>query len=169
MSHLDGRSPIEYTSSSHASLAMWTIDNAKSCKDEFLTMLHELEKFITTEISNFVHKSKEHVVRLQPGALRSMPGTVPQRAHRDFTINTYKDQLPGQVYIGFMPGNEIEDMWLIASILNEVIQVGPSRESLLVSIMKKMYTMIIELEANTYLYHVLDFRVGDRNVSRRKY
>jgi hypothetical protein len=32
-----------------------------------------------------------------------MPGTVPQRAHRDFTINTYKEQFPGQVYIGFMP------------------------------------------------------------------
>jgi hypothetical protein len=102
MSHLDGY-PIEYTSSSHASLSMWTIDHAKNCNHEILTMLHELEKLITAEISNFVHKSKEHVVRLQPGALRSRPGTVPQRAHRDFTINTYKAQLPGQVYIGFMP------------------------------------------------------------------
>jgi hypothetical protein len=102
MSHLEGRA-IEYTSSSHASLSMWTNDHAKNCEHEFLTMLHHFEKSITTEISNFVHKSKEHVVRLQPGALRSMPGTVPQRAHRDFTINTYKEQFPGQVYIGFMP------------------------------------------------------------------
>jgi hypothetical protein len=32
-----------------------------------------------------------------------MPGTVPQRAHRDFKLKTYNEQFPGQVYIGFMP------------------------------------------------------------------
>jgi hypothetical protein len=62
MSHLDGHPTIEYTSSSHASLSMWTNDHAKNCEHEFLMMLHHFEKLITMEISNFVHKSKEHVV-----------------------------------------------------------------------------------------------------------
>jgi hypothetical protein len=32
-----------------------------------------------------------------------MPGTVLQRAHRDFKLKTHNEQFPGQVYIGFMP------------------------------------------------------------------
>jgi hypothetical protein len=41
---------------------------------------------------------------MQPGALRSnKPGTVPQRAHRDFRMHTYKEKFPSQLYIGFMP------------------------------------------------------------------
>lgn len=110
MAHLEGR-PIEYTSSPHASLAMWMISHAKYGKrssdpqqlNNFLTIVNSFEKHITTTISNFVHKSDAHVVRLQPGALRSKPGTVPQRAHRDFTRKTYHDKLPGQLFIGFMP------------------------------------------------------------------
>jgi hypothetical protein len=110
MSRPDGL-PIEYTSSSHASLAMWTIDNAKKGKssklsqqpNKLLSMVTELEGMISENISNFVHNSTSHVVRLQPGALRSMPGTVPQRAHRDFKMKTYNERFPGQVYIGFMP------------------------------------------------------------------
>jgi hypothetical protein len=36
-----------------------------------------------------------------------VPGvTGPQRAHRDFTMKTYKQNFPGQVFIGFMPITE---------------------------------------------------------------
>jgi hypothetical protein len=69
MSRLDGR-PIEYTSSLHASLAMWTIDNAKKGKSSklsqqpnaLLSMVTELEGMISENISNFVHNSTSHVV-----------------------------------------------------------------------------------------------------------
>jgi hypothetical protein len=110
MAHLDGR-PIEYTSSPHASLVMWMTSHAKHGKcshlsqqlNEMTLAVNGFENFVTKEISNFVHKSSTHAVRLQPGVLRSRPGTVPQRAHRDFNRKTYRDKFPGQVYIGFMP------------------------------------------------------------------
>jgi hypothetical protein len=76
MSHPDGQ-PIEYTSLSHASLTMWTIDNAKNGKrsklsqqpNELLSMVGEFECMISENISNFVHNSTSHFVQLQPGAL----------------------------------------------------------------------------------------------------
>jgi hypothetical protein len=110
MSHLNGR-PIEFTSSSHSSIVMWVKDHAKNNKmstfsqqtNGLISMVKDLEMMIASHISNFVHGSTAHIVRLQPGALRSKPGSVPQRAHRDFTLQTYKEKFPGQVYIGFMP------------------------------------------------------------------
>lgn len=107
MAHPYGRQ-IEYTSSAHDSLFSWMISlskfgNISKIPSEHKTIM-SFEYHITRTISQFafpLHSS--HVVRLQPGALRSLPGTVPQRAHRDFTRNTYKEQFPGQVFIGFMP------------------------------------------------------------------
>lgn len=61
------------------------------------------EDYIKRRISQFAFRSHRHLVCLQPGALRSLPGTVPQRAHRDFTIKMYGEQFPKQLYIGFMP------------------------------------------------------------------
>jgi hypothetical protein len=68
-----------------------------------ISMVKDLESMIASQISNFIHSTPTHIVRLQPGALRSKLGSVPQRAHRDFTMQTYKEKFPGQVYIGFMP------------------------------------------------------------------
>jgi hypothetical protein len=106
---------IEFISSSHESLANWLIGNAKygnmsknsKQRNEIKSLVENFESQITKSISNFVHKTDLHIVRLQPGALRSVPGvTGPQRAHRDLYMKTYKQQFPGQIFIGFMPLTE---------------------------------------------------------------
>jgi hypothetical protein len=98
---------IDYTSSTHSSLSMWAMSHySKDYPDNpevFTQLLSEFENNITTRISEFVTNCNLHVVRLQPGALRSMPGTVPQRAHRDYNMHTYKEKFPDQLFIGFMP------------------------------------------------------------------
>jgi hypothetical protein len=106
MAHSDGI-PIEFTSSTHSSLAMWAISqfttDYPNNPDEYSELLRNFENHITTCISEFAQNSNLHIVRMQPGALRSKPGTVPQRAHRDFRMHTYKEKFPNQLYIGFMP------------------------------------------------------------------
>jgi hypothetical protein len=100
-------SPIEYTSSTHSSLATWAISHFTNVfpkdPDNISQLLHLFEKHISTCISEFAQNSKLHIVRMQPGALRSKPGTAPQRAHRDFTLHTYNEKFPNQLFIGFMP------------------------------------------------------------------
>jgi hypothetical protein len=96
---------IEYTSSSVDSIQSWTnlykkVGNPTS---QLMTLLNHLETLITQTISQFSFQSKGHVVCLQPGALRSPHGTVPQIAHRDFSASMYRDQFPNQLFIGFMP------------------------------------------------------------------
>jgi hypothetical protein len=94
---------IEYTSSPDNSQESWTCTFSKMGK-----LLHSpipiplYESYIIKSISYFVHKTVEHIVRLQPGTLRTPLGAVPQRAHTDFSPDTYK-KIPGQVFIGFMP------------------------------------------------------------------
>lgn len=80
-------------------------NHGKLMKDlpQMQSTINEFENHITRSISYCVHHTNEHVVLLQPGALRSPLGTVPQKAHRDFTSKTYKEKFPGQVFIGFMP------------------------------------------------------------------
>jgi hypothetical protein len=82
----------------------WTCTFSKHGKlsDSQLQIAH-FEAYITKSISYFVQKTVEHIVRLQPGALRLPLGAVPQRAHTDFSSDTYKENFPGQVFIGFMP------------------------------------------------------------------
>jgi hypothetical protein len=95
---------IEYTSSPADSLVIWANSNSKSSGNSpFNTYLQLLENHIQHNISQFVFQTPEHSVRLQPGALRSPIGTVPQRAHRDISQRIYHDKFPGQVFIGFMP------------------------------------------------------------------
>jgi hypothetical protein len=66
--------------------------------------LNHLETLITQTIPQFAFQSKGHVVCLQPGALRSPHGTIPQiGAHRDFSAYMYHDKFPNQLFIGFMP------------------------------------------------------------------
>jgi hypothetical protein len=95
---------IEYTSSPDNSLESWTSTFSKLGK-----LLHSpipiplFESYITKSISYFVHRTVEHIVSLQPGALRTPLGAVPQRAHTDFSPDTYRKKFPGQVFIGFMP------------------------------------------------------------------
>jgi hypothetical protein len=96
---------IEYTSSSVDSIRSWTklykkVGNPTS---QLPILLNHLETLITQTISQFSFQSKGHVVCLQPGALRSPHGTVPQIAHRDFSASMYRDQFPNQLFIGFMP------------------------------------------------------------------
>jgi hypothetical protein len=83
MAHTDGI-PIEYTSSTHSSLAMWAISHFSNDfpnnPDEYSELLHDFENHITSRISEFAQKSNLHIVRMQLGALRSKPGTVPQIA-----------------------------------------------------------------------------------------
>jgi hypothetical protein len=114
LAYSDGGS-IEFISSSHESLANWLIGNAKYGKlsknskqqNNLKSFAENFESQITKSISNFVHKTNSHIVCLQPGTLRSVPGvTGPQRAHRDLTMKTYKEKFPGQVFIGFMPIKE---------------------------------------------------------------
>jgi hypothetical protein len=73
---------IDYTSLTHSSLSMWAMSHySKDYPDNpevFTQLLSEFENNITTRISEFVTNCNLHVVRLQPGALRSMPSTVPQ-------------------------------------------------------------------------------------------
>jgi hypothetical protein len=110
LSHAKGGA-IEYTSSSLDSIQSWvtlndstTTKNSGNCaKEQYSIHIPAFEKHIKESISNFAFQSPRHVVSLQPGALRSPPGTVPQRAHRDFSQKIYRDKFPGQVYIGFMP------------------------------------------------------------------
>jgi hypothetical protein len=110
LSHAKGRA-IEYTSSSLDSIESWVTlndstitKNPGNCaKEQNSVHITAFEKYIKECISNFAFQSPRHVVCLQPGALRSSPGTVPQRAHRDFSQKIYRDKFPGQVYIGFMP------------------------------------------------------------------
>jgi hypothetical protein len=106
MAHTDGI-PIEYTSSTHSSLAMcWAIShfsNEPNNPDKYSELLHDFENHITSRISEFAQKLNLHIVHMQPGALRSKPGTVPQIAHQDFRMNTYKEKFPNQLFIGFMP------------------------------------------------------------------
>jgi hypothetical protein len=106
---------IEFISSSHESIANWLIANAKYGKlsnnskqqNNLKSLVETFESDITKSISYFVHKSNLHIVRLQPGALRSVPGvTGPQRAHRDLYMKTYREKFPGQMFIGFMPITE---------------------------------------------------------------
>jgi hypothetical protein len=106
---------IEFISSSHESIANWLIGNAKygnfsknsKQRNHLKSLVENFESEITKSISNFVHKTNLHIVRLQPGALRSVPGvTGPQRAHRDIHMKTYKQKFPGQIFIGFMPLTE---------------------------------------------------------------
>jgi hypothetical protein len=96
---------IEYTSSSVDSIRSWTklykkVGNPTS---QLPILLNHLETLITQTISQFSFQSKGHVVCLQPGALRSPHGTVPQIAHRDFSASMYRDRFPNQLFIGFMP------------------------------------------------------------------
>jgi hypothetical protein len=96
---------IEYTSSSVDSLRSWTnlykkLGNSES---QLANEMNHLETLITESISHIAFHSREHVVCLQPGALRSPHGTVPQIAHRDFSASMYRDQFPKQLFIGFMP------------------------------------------------------------------
>jgi hypothetical protein len=96
---------IEYTSSPADSLLLWANANSKtsSGNNSRNTYLQLLENHIQRNISQFVFSTHEHSVRLQPGALRSPIGTVPQRAHRDISRRLYHDRFPGQIFIGFMP------------------------------------------------------------------
>jgi hypothetical protein len=96
---------IEYTSSSADSIRSWVRPFLKKCKSGTLTptFLHDFEKHLTEIISQFAFHSNAHIVCLQPGALRSMPATVPQLPHRDFLASMYRDQFPNQLFIGFMP------------------------------------------------------------------
>jgi hypothetical protein len=106
MAYLEG-GQIEYTSLTHSSLSMWAMSHySKDCPDNpevFSQLLSEFENNITTRISELVTNCNLHVIRLQPGALQSMPGTVPQQAHRDYNMHTYKEKFPDQLFIGFMP------------------------------------------------------------------
>jgi hypothetical protein len=111
MSHADG-GQIEYTTSSVNSLSGWYSIHSRhgnlsqNNPNHFINMCPMLQIFdthITSSISEFVFQSKQHIVSLQPGILRTPPGTVPQCAHRDFHREIYLHQFPGQVYIGFMP------------------------------------------------------------------
>jgi hypothetical protein len=100
---------IEYTSSPQQSLDSWmssfcTRGKLLNLQTKLKLTIELFQKHIMQSISHFVFQTDEHhVVCLQPGALRSLPGTVPQKAHRDFTSKIYKDKFPGQVFIGFMP------------------------------------------------------------------
>jgi hypothetical protein len=95
---------IEYTSSPDNSLESWTRTFSKFGKlSDKPLQIQPFETYITKSISYFVHRTVKHIVRLQPGALRSPIGAVPQRAHTDFSPETYKEKFPGQVFIGFMP------------------------------------------------------------------
>jgi hypothetical protein len=102
---------IEYTSSTIDSLKNWMIANARygnwSKHKVDVTQMHSLvdtfEMIIKQRIAQFAFQSDKHIVCLQAGALRSLPGTIPQRAHRDFTVKMYQEQFPNQLYIGFMP------------------------------------------------------------------
>jgi hypothetical protein len=77
---------IEYTSSSADSIRSWIMLFHKKRKLCTLTptFLHDFEKHITDSISQFAFHSKGHVVSFQPGALRSMPATVPQTPSQRF-------------------------------------------------------------------------------------
>jgi hypothetical protein len=96
---------IEYTSSSADSIRSWIRPFLKKRKfgTQLYTLLHDFEKHIMESISLFAFHSNKHVVCLQPGALRSMPATVPQLPHRDFLASMYRDRFPNQLFIGFMP------------------------------------------------------------------
>jgi hypothetical protein len=98
---------IEYTSSTANSIRAWIRPFYKKgnlcTQQQFLLLLQDFEKHITQCISQFAFQWNGHVVCLQPGALRSMPATVPQLPHRDFITSMYRDQFPNQLFIGFMP------------------------------------------------------------------
>jgi hypothetical protein len=110
---------IEFTSSHAHSLGAWISDHHKygnqtknfespQCQ-QFNLLLNQFETYVHSSIINFAQQSfRQHITRisLQPGALRSLPGTVPQRAHRDFSHRIYATKYPGQVFIGFMPVSE---------------------------------------------------------------
>jgi hypothetical protein len=96
---------IEYTSSSADSITAWIcpFHKKRNLDTQLPILLHDFEKYITQCISQFAFHSKGHVICLQPCALRSMPATVPQHPHRDFSASMYRDQFPNQLFIGFMP------------------------------------------------------------------
>jgi hypothetical protein len=96
---------IKYTSSPANSIRAWIspFHKKRYSGTQLPNLLHDFEKHITQCKSQFAFHSKGHVICLQPGALRSMPATVPQLPHRDFLASMYPDQFPNQLFIGFMP------------------------------------------------------------------